>query len=652
MSSADKSFDSQRRRFLAAATLGGAAAAALPAGAQTPASPAAAGPPPGREPVPAHSAPRNPAGEGEPPHDPLHQADCGGDFMVDTLKTLDLEYIALNPASSLRGLHEALVNRGGNKAPELLTCVHEEIAVAMAQGYAKIAGRPMGVMVHGTVGLQHAAMGLYNAWCDRAPVFMLAGNILDAEKRGLVGDWQHSAVDPVALVRDFVKWDDQPGSLQHFAESAVKAHEIASTAPHAPVVLAVDTELQENPIPAGHRLHVPRRGTVSQPVADPAALAEVAALLVNAQNPVLIVDRMARTQQGMDRMVELAELLQCAVIDQGGRTNFPNQHPLNQSGRGRAVLAQADVVVGIEIGDLWFTLNSFRDRIERSSAPVTRAGTKVVHIGARDLAPRSNYQEQGRFQEIDLIVNGDGETSLPLLIEACRRAAPAGMAEAVRPRGERLAKAAAASLEQTRDHAAIGWDAGPVSTARMCAELYHQIKDDDWSLVGQGILANAWPRRLWKADKVYRYNGGSGGWGLGYAAPGALGGALANRTHGRLSVAIQGDGDLMYAPGTLWTAAHHRIPILYVMHNNRAYHQELMQVQSMANRLDRGIRDTSIGNVLTGPNIDYAGMARSMGVYAEGPIETPDKLAPALKRALAVVRRGEPALVDVVCQPR
>jgi acetolactate synthase I/II/III large subunit len=650
MAASDNPLDPFRRRFLAAAALSGAAV--LPAAAQTP-SPDTA-PSPQTPPSPPRAGPRNPdaAAESGDPRDPIHQSTSGGDFMSDVLKTLDLEYVAVNPASSLRGLHEALVNRGGNTSPEMLTCVHEEIAVAMAQGYAKIAGKPMAVMVHGTVGMQHAAMGIYNAWCDRVPVLVLAGNILDSEKRGLVADWQHSAVDPGALVRDFVKWDDQPGSLQHFGESVVKAYGLSVTSPSAPVLLSVDTELQENPIPAGHRLRIPKLPAFSQPAADPAALEQTAKMLVGAENPVLIADRMARTQAGMDRLVELAELLQCAVIDQGGRTNFPTLHPLNQGGRGRGVIGQADVIVGFELGDPWLALNSFRDRIVRGSSSNVRPGVKVVHIEARDLAPRSNYQEQGRFQDVDLVINADGETSLPYLIEACRRLMPAGRADALKARGAKLAAAGLASLEQVRDRAAIGWDASPISTARMCAELYHQIKDDDWSLVGQGILANAWPRRLWNGDKVYRYNGGSGGWGLGYAAPGALGGALANKKHGRLSVAIQGDGDLMYAPGTLWTAAHHKIPILYVMHNNRAYHQELMQVQSMANRLDRGIGNASIGNVLTGPNIDFAAMARSMGVHGEGPIDTPDKLAPALKRALAIVRAGEPALVDVVCQPR
>ena len=119
-----------------------------------------------------------------------------------------------------------------------------------------------------------------------------------------------------------------------------------------------------------------------------------------------------------------------------------------------------------------------------------------------------------------------------------------------------------------------------------------------------------------------------------------------------MSVNIQNDGDLMYAPGVLWTAAHHRIPLLSVMHNNRAYHQETMHVVRMANRHQRGIARSHIGTTLTEPAIDYAKVAQGMGVHAEGPITNPNDLGPAIRRALAVVKRGEPALVDVVTQPR
>jgi hypothetical protein len=355
-----------------------------------------------------------------PVRDPVTQTSAGGDFMVDVLKTLDFDYLAMTCASSFRGIHESLVNYGRNTKPEILTCPHEEIAVAMAQGYAKMEGKPMAMMCHGVVGLQHASMALYNAWCDRVPVYVMIGNIVEADKRAPGGEWAHAAIDPAATVRDFVKWDDQPASLQHFAESAVRAYKIATTPPMAPVLLSLDAELQENPIAEPEGLRIPKLAKVVPPEADSGAVAELAKMLVTAESPVMVCDRLARTPAGMAHLVELAETLQCAVVDVGGRMNFPSRHPLNHS-FGRAVINQADVIVGLEMNDFWGAVNSFTDRIVRTSRSTIRKGAKLVTLGTRDLLIKSNYQDFGRYQEVDLAIVGDGETSLPALTEAGRR---------------------------------------------------------------------------------------------------------------------------------------------------------------------------------------------------------------------------------------
>src|SRR5262249_55298433 len=291
---------------------------------------------------------------------------------------------------------EAIINHTNNK-PEILTCPHEEIAVSMAQGYAKIEGKPMAMICHGVVGLQHATMAMYNAWCDRVPVYVMGGNIVEANKRAPGAEWVHSAVDIGAIPRDFTKWDDQPTSLQHFAESAVRAYKIAMTPPMGPVLLSLDAELQENPITDAETLRIPKFAKVVPPQADSGAIAELAKLLVNAENPVIVCDRLARTPAGLDRLVELAETLQCAVIDNGGRMNFPSRHPLNMSFR-RSVLSQADVILGIEMNDLWGALNQFSDRIVRSSRPAYKKDAKIVTLGSRDLYLKANYQDFGRFQ--------------------------------------------------------------------------------------------------------------------------------------------------------------------------------------------------------------------------------------------------------------
>jgi acetolactate synthase I/II/III large subunit len=627
------------------------------AGAATLATPAEALPsqPPASS-LPSHAMPvLPPVIEADPPAEVevLTMGRSGSDFMVDVLKSLEFEYVCSVAGSSFRALHESVINYGGNEKPEFITCCHEESSVAMAHGYAKIEGKPLCIFAHGTVGLQHAAMAIYNAYCDRVPVYIVIGNNLDATKRDSAnGEWPHSVQDAAAMVRDYVKWDDVPISLQHFAESAVRAYKVAMTPPMAPVLLVADSELQEKPIPEGENLHIPKLALAEPPQGDSGSVAEAAKLLARAENPVIVVDRAARTQACIDKLVELAETLQAPVIDMAGRMNFPTLHPLNQSSRHNAVIANADVIIGLEATDFWSALNTMHDQIYRTSRPIMRSDTKLISITMGDLYSKSNYQDFYRYTSVDLAMAADVEATLPSLIEECKRQITPDRKQAFQARGAKLATARQQALEQARTDATYAWDASPISTARICAELWAQIKNEDWSLVSILRHFSWWPMRLWPFEKQYQYIGTQGGGGIGYNAPATVGAALANKKYGRLSVSIQDDGDLLFAPGVLWTAAHHRIPLLSVMHNNRAYHEEMMHVQRMANRHNRGIDRAYIGTTFTDPNVDFAKLAQGLGIYAEGPISDPKDLGPALSRAIAVVKRGEPALLDVVSQPR
>jgi acetolactate synthase-1/2/3 large subunit len=576
----------------------------------------------------------------------------GSDFMVDVVKSIGFDYIFANPGSSFRGLHESFITYGGNKSPEFLTCCHEESSVAMAHGYAKAEGKPVVVLAHGTVGLQHASMALYNAFCDRVPIYIIIGNTVDATKRRPGAEWTHSVQDAAAMVRDYVKWDDQPISLNHFAESAVRAYKFAMTPPMMPVLLVADTELQENPVPDGVPLHIPKLALDTPPLGDTGAVAEAARMLVAANNPVIVVDHTARTAAGLARTIELAEALQAPVVDQWGRMNFPSRHALNQTDRSHEVLANADVVLGLEVADFWGAMNSVRDQLFRTSKPIVQPGAKVISITSGDLFMKSNYQDFERFPEVDLAIAGDAEETLPSLIEAVKRNINSDRKRVFDERGAKLAKARQESLDRARTAGTYAWDASPISTARLSMELWGAVRNEDWSLVSDPAHSSYWPLRLWDFTKHYQYIGGAGGYGIGYGAPAALGAAVANKKYGRISVNIQDDGDLMYANGVLWTAAHHQIPLLSVMHNNRAYHQELMHVQRMADRRSRGLDRPTIGTTLNDPPIDYAKVAQGMGVHAEGPISDPKDLGPAIKRALEVVKRGQPALVDAVTQCR
>jgi len=646
-----------RRKFMAGVALAGAAGTPLAVQTANAAAPAIEPPPPRPSALPPNAALA--AAETAPPQEitQVEGGRPGSDFMVDVIKTLDIKYLPSNPASSFRALHESLIDYGGNKQPEFLTCMHEESAVGMAHGYFKIAGKPLLTLCHGTVGLQHAAMGIYNAWCDRVPVIVVGGNDMDAAHRPPGVPTFPSAQDINALVRDFTKWDDTPVSAQHFAQSFVRMYKIATTPPYGPVMMSLDAGLQQEPIrDLGQKLYIPRFVPSSPPQGDSGAVKEAARLLVNAEHPVIVVDRAARTPDGIKLLVELADTLQAAVVDQGGRMNFPKTHYLN---RPPNVIGQADVIIGMELSDFWGVVNGFVDNGSNGigfNETKIKAGTKLISISSVELITKSNYQDFQRFQVVDVSMPADAEATLPALIEAVKSAIPNDRKAAIAQRGETFRKAYANGRENVKKAAAIAWDASPISTARLVMETWAQIKDLDWSLVASEGNVSNWPNRLWPMEKHHHWLGRSGGYGVGYGAPASVGAALANRDLGRFSVSIQSDGDLMYAPGVLWTAARHKIPLLAVMHNNRGYHQEVMHVQRLANFRNRvaylGNDLAPLGTGIQNPDIEYHKLAESMGWWAKGPIKDPADLAPAIKEAVAVVKSGQPALLNVWTQPR
>ena len=576
----------------------------------------------------------------------------GSDLMVDMLREAGVQYVAAMPGSTFRGLQESIVNYGGNREPELITCVHEEISAALAHGYSKVAGKPMACLVHSNVGLQHASMAIYNAWCDRAPMIVLAGNGLDAATRRPWVEWLHSQTDLGVLVRDFTKWDDTPVSLQHYAESFMRAYEMACTPPCEPVLLVVDIDLQERSVSDPTAIQIPKRAPVSPPAGELTALAQAAAMLLNASRPVIVADRAARTPEGLTRMIELAELINAPVIDKGGRMNMPTNHFLNQSGRQRELISQADLIVGLELTDLYGLVTDIPDLPEREPHSLLGPGAKVIGISSTYGYFKSNVQDIQRYYPADLTIAADAEASLPSLIDSLRQQMQPQHRAAAAAREGPLREAFKATRAKAASDAARSWNSSPISTARLSMELWERIRHENWALVSNTAFLGQWPQRLWDITDHHQFIGGEGGYGVGYGAPAAAGAALAHQSAGRLPVAIIGDGDLMVLPGSLWTLAHHRIPLLIMVQNNRAWHQETMHLQRISCRRNRGAETAPTGTLLSDPNIDYAQVARGMGVHAEGPVEDPDKLGAAIDHGLAVVKGGRPALIDVVTQPR
>ena len=485
-----------RRKFLAGVAVAGAATAVTPpvANGATPATLPNAEPPrrPSALPPNMHVA----AAETATPKElPRIGGVAGSDFMVDVIKTLDIKYCPSNCASSFRAIHESLINYGGNKMPEYLTCTHEESAVGMAHGYFKIAGKPLMTLCHGTVGLQHATMGIYNAWCDRVPVIVVGGNDLDAAHRPPGVPTFHSAQDINALVRDFTKWDDTPVGLQHYAQSFVRAYKIAMTPPYGPVAISLDAGIQQEPIKNnGEKLYIPRYVASSPPQGDTGAVKEAARLLANAQNPVIVADRAARTENGVRLLVQLAELLQAQVIDQGGRMNFPKTHYLS---RPATAVSNADVVLGLELSDFWAVVNAYTDNGEHGigvNSTRVKPDTKLISINSSELLTKANYQDFQRFQTVDVSMPADAESTLPALIEAVQvgdperpqgrdRQARRGRQEGVR-RGARAHQAGGgAGLGREPDqhgparHGDLCADQGPRLVARFLLRQRQQLAE-------------------------------------------------------------------------------------------------------------------------------------------------------------------------------
>ncbi len=623
-----------RRGFLKGSAVAGAATLAAPF-----AVPGASAAQPAKAPL---KPSRLDEGLGPHPDDHSSLSSAGSDYMIDVLRKTGIDHVCFVPGDTFKGLHESLINYGMLTEPKMSYSAvnHEEASVAFCHGYAKVEGKPAACFVHATVGLQHASMALYNAWADRVPVFCIVGARVYSAERHIYVDWAHSVFDGPSLVRDFTKWDNTPLTLEDFGNAAVRGYKFAMTPPYGPVVLQTDMTLQENPIPNDTPPPIPSLPLSTPPAGDQGAVEEVAKMLVAAENPVIAADRAARTPNGLDLMVELAEALQCGVVDSYARFNFPWRHPLNQSARQGPAVAQADLVLGLEMTDL----HGIIGRLPKS--------VKTLSITSQDLYMKSNYGDYQHFADVDMAVEADAEATLPALIEAVKRQTSQSRKSAFEARGKKLAEAHQKTLQASREAAAVGWDEQPISVPRLCQELYAQIQHEDWALVNGTVFQSWWPQQLWEADKHYQYIGDSGAYGLGYLPGAALGAATAHAKHGRLAVAIGGDGDFMFSPAVMWAAAHNRIPILYIIHNNKAYFNEIMAVQRIANRRNRGITRTGIGNDLTEPGIDYATLAKSMGVAGFGPVTDPKELAPVLKKAIAIVKKGEPVLVDVVAQGR
>lgn len=573
----------------------------------------------------------------------------GSDFIVDILQQYDLPYAAFNPGASFRGIHDSLVNYLGNKSPEFIECMHEEISVAIAHGYARSTGKPMAAILHNVVGLQHATMAIYNAWCDRIPIILLGGTgPMSYTKRRPGSDWVHTALVQGNLIRDFVKWDDQPDDLDSTPESFARAYQTAMTHPQGPVYICYDAQIQEQECEHFPELPDPSKFLPPEPpAAAPQTVQRIAQALMQARSPVIVADRTGRSTIAFNALVQLAELLGIPVLDQGNRHNFPTQHPLALVEASELVLGEADFVLALDTMDLYGALHTV-DRLTRETRPMYKPGTRIAHVTLDGYAVRSWSHDFRRLQATDDAIAADTEGFLPALLECCRGLMNDDISSVVQERSKKWQAHGDKLRAAWQEQAQAQQEEQPIALSTLAGIVWKVIKDEPWVLTN-GIV-NGWVKRLWDIRRPDQYMGRYSGGGLGYGMGSSLGAALANPE--RLCVNMQGDGDFLFTPTALWTAAHHNIPLLTIIVNNRSYYNSEEHGRKIAAHRGRPVENAALGTRIENPEYDYAAMARSMSVYGEGPIMHSRDLEAALRRAVEEVKQGRPAVVDVVTQNR
>jgi thiamine pyrophosphate-dependent acetolactate synthase large subunit-like protein len=549
----------------------------------------------------------------------------GSDAVAAMLRALDLPYLALNPGASFRGLHDSLVNYLGNERPQMLLCLHEESAVAIAHGYARASGRMMGVVLHSNVGLMHGTMAIFNAWCDRIPMLILgATGPWDAAKRRPWIDWIHTASDQGALVRDYTKWDNQPASVPAAYEALLRAAQIAQTAPRGPTYINLDAALQEakvGPLPA-----VPdvSRFQVPDPVMPARDSIEKAAKLLSAaKNPAILVGRVSRSEDGWKQRVALAEKLQAKVFtDIKTGASFPTDHPLHAAPPATfpdgKLLRECDVVLSLDWVDTAGTLKA-----AWGDAPI---GAKVIRVSLDQHIHRGWSMDYQGLPPADVYMLCEPDVAVPMLVDAVK-ARPA----VVSPKQELPASA------------------GDQLSIRSLADAFNEVTS------GMEICLTKLPLGWNGAYRHFRqpldYLGADGGGGVG-AGPGlTVGAALALKGQRRMVVGICGDGDFLMGVTALWTAAHYKLPCLFIVANNRSFYNDEMHQERVAKERSRPVENKWIGQRIDEPDIDLAMMARAQGAVGIGPVTKVSDLKSSLEKAIKEVHAGKVCVVDVRVLP-
>ncbi|PKB65628.1 MAG: hypothetical protein BZY82_08130 [SAR202 cluster bacterium Io17-Chloro-G3] len=588
------------------------------------------------------------------------------DLVVQVLRELGIEYVPMNPGATIRGLHESFVNYGGNERPKMILCTHEEIAVVMAAGYYRATGRPQAVMVHDIGGLQHASIAIYEALKNRIPTIILGGTEpVDLSHRRPGIDWGQSAQVQADLVRNYVKWDDQPVGAVSVVESLLRGYQVAMTEPQGPVYICFDVETQEAEVPDDFVMpDISRFKVSSPPSGDLEAIEQVARALMDAEWPVLIVEGMGSRPGGAQAVESLADLLGIPVVTAGSSFSLSNRHSLNVTGASEEAFSRADLVISAGVKHIELihkkppkepeALHSGArgfggNHTRRGHESVISESTQVVRIGLDEYIIRPWSAFYGRLMPADVSILGEPTAVLKAITRLCQATLEGKSIHQRVADRKTKAKEIHENIYQRAEAELRGkwWATEPISSARYAAELWEAIKNEDW-ILAHGTLWG-WEQLLWESE-ASRWTGAIGGVGMGMGE--AMGVALAYRGSGKICVNILRDGDLLYIPGSLWTAAHYQLPLLTLMFNNRSYFQDEGHQIILSGQRGRPQETAQVGTRIENPATDFATLARAFDIYAEGPVTDPNQLQSSLKRSIEVVRQGKPALIDVITQSR
>ena len=571
------------------------------------------------------------------------KAEFGSDILAETLQEMGFKHVFLLPGSSFRGLHDSLVNHTRNQDPEMIMCTHEAIVMSMAHGYAKASGQTALAIVHDLVGLMTGSVGVYDAWCDRAPVLILGGSgPFDPEKRRYI-DWVHTASMQSDLIKPFAKWTDEPLTLQSTIDSLLRAGKISATAPKGPTYVCTDLGVQEGAIPdklVRPDVNLPRFRPAPPMAANPGALHDAADMLLGAAMPMIVAGRMGRELRAREPLVELAELTGAVMHDDHHLVAFPTSHPKTLPGD-MEIRAEADVILAIDCVDATETYDGYFKGVRGQD------GQRLIEMTMEHTQNNSWSHFGGPQSATDLQIDCDPHLGLAQLIDAVkvRLAGDSDAAKRAEARRGDIAARHDALRAAQNERWRANWDASPIGTGRMVHELYQAVKDKPWTMT----LRNnrSFPEGLWDFAGAGDYLGGDGGGGVGYGPGGMVGASLALKGMGRFPVGITGDGDFLMGASAVWTAVHYQIPTLMVINNNNSWGNDEHHQIRIADARSRPPENAWIGQRMSEPDIDFAALARGYGAWAEGPVEDPGALADVFRRAVAEVVAGHVAVVDV-----